>query len=104
MSAPDSEAAARLSSAEAIRWREWGTRSYENFTLGLAVLLFAVALVPTTWALRPIPFPMVLSGLAYLVQGWVASIEGFSPTHTIAFCAPPCKRQFLADPAAYIGV
>ena len=24
--------------------------------------------------------------------------------HTIAFCAPSCKRQFLADPAAYLGV
>jgi YHS domain-containing protein len=24
--------------------------------------------------------------------------------HTIAFCAPSCKREFLADPAAYVGV
>jgi hypothetical protein len=82
--APDAEKAARFASAEAIRWLEWGTRSYENFTLGLAVLLFAVALVRAAWAPWPIPFLMVLSGLAYLVQGWVAGTDGFSPTHTIA--------------------
>jgi len=83
-SAPDTEKAARFASAEAIRWLEWGTRSYENFTLGLAVLLFAVAVVRTAWAPRPIPYLMGLSGLAYLVQGWMAGTEGFSHTHTIA--------------------
>jgi hypothetical protein len=81
-SAPDTEKAARFASAEAIRWLEWGTRSYETFTLGLAVLLFAV--VRTAWAPRPIPYLMGLSGLTYLVQGWTAGTEGFSQTHTIA--------------------
>ena len=27
---------------------------------------------------------MGLSGLTYLVQGWLAGAEGFSPTHTFA--------------------
>src|SRR5262249_40551639 len=40
--APDAEKAARFAAAEAIRWLEWGMRSYENFALGLAVLLFAI--------------------------------------------------------------
>ena len=84
MSAPETEKAARFASAESIRWLEWGTRSYANLTLGLAVLLFAVALVRTAWFPRPIPFLMVVSGLTYLAQGWVAGTEGFSPTHTIA--------------------
>src|SRR5262245_43245456 len=35
-SAPDAEKAARFASAETIRWLEWGTRSYQNFGLGLA--------------------------------------------------------------------
>jgi hypothetical protein len=83
-SAPDTEKAARFAIAEAIRWLEWGARSNENLTLGLAVLLFAVALVRTPWAPRPIPSLMGLSGLTYLVQGWVAGTEGFSQTHTIA--------------------
>jgi hypothetical protein len=82
--APDAEKAARFASAEAIRWLEWGARSYANFTLALAVLLFAVAVGRTSWAPRPIAFLMGLSGLAYLVQGWVAGTEGFSQTQTIA--------------------
>src|SRR5215217_6466125 len=35
-SAPDAEKAARFASAEAIRWLEWGMRSYQNFALGIA--------------------------------------------------------------------
>src|SRR5262249_58273783 len=31
VSAPASEQAARFASAEAIRWLEWGTRSYQSF-------------------------------------------------------------------------
>jgi hypothetical protein len=82
-SAPESEKAARFASAEAIRWLEWGMRSYENFALGLAVLLFAVAVGRTARVPWPIASLMGLSGLAYLMQGWVAGSEGFSPTHTM---------------------
>jgi hypothetical protein len=83
-SAPDAEKAARFASAEAIRWLEWGVRSYQDFALGLALLLFAAALVRTAWVPRPIAHLMGLSGLAYLVQGWVAGSEGFSPTQSVA--------------------
>jgi hypothetical protein len=82
-SAPDAEKAARFASAETIRWLEWGTRSYQNFALGLALLLFAVAVARTTWLPRPIAFLMGLSGLAYLVQGWVGGTQGFSQTLTL---------------------
>jgi Domain of unknown function (DUF4386) len=83
-SAPAAEKAARFASAEAIRWLEWGVRSYQNFALGLALLLFAAAVVRTAWAPRPIAYLMGLSGLTYLVQGWVVGSEGFSRTETIA--------------------
>jgi Domain of unknown function (DUF4386) len=83
-SAPEAEKAARFATAEAIRWLEWGMRSYQNFTLGLAVLLFAAAVVRTAWVPRPIAYLMGLSGITYLVQGWVAGTEGFSRPHTIA--------------------
>jgi len=66
-----------------MRWLEWGARSYENFTLGLAVLL-AAAVVRTAPIPRAITYLMALSGLTYLVQGWLAGAEGFTPTHTIA--------------------
>ena len=83
INAPDAEKAARFASAETMRWLEWGTRSYENFTLGVAVL-FAAAVVRTERIPRPIAYVMALSGLTYLVQGWTAGTEGFSQTHSIA--------------------
>jgi hypothetical protein len=81
--APDAEKAARFAAAEAMRWLEWGARSYENFTLGLAVL-FAAAVVRTALTSRPIASLMALSGLTYLAQGWLAGAEGFSQPHTLA--------------------
>jgi Domain of unknown function (DUF4386) len=83
-SAPEAEKAARFASAEAIRWLEWGVRSYQDVTLGLALLLFAAAVMRTVWVPRPIAYLMGLSGLTYLVQGWVAGSEGFSPTQSAA--------------------
>ena len=82
-SAPDAEKAARFASAEAIRWVEWGMRSYHDFALGLALLLVAAAVARTTWVPRPILYLMGLSGLTSLVQGWVVGSEGFSPTESI---------------------
>jgi hypothetical protein len=80
-STPDAEKAARFASAEAIRWIEWGARSYQNFTLGLALLLLAAAIGQTAWLPRPVAYLMALSGLTYLAQGWVAGTDGFTHTH-----------------------
>ncbi|MCG3211961.1 MAG: hypothetical protein FOGNACKC_05607 [Anaerolineae bacterium] len=84
MSAPDAEKAARFASAEAVRWIEWGMRSYQAFTMGLTVFLFAVAVLRTAWLPRPIAYLMGLTGLTYLMQGWVVGSEGFSQTMSIA--------------------
>jgi hypothetical protein len=83
-SAPDADKAARFASAEAIRWLEWGVRSYHDFALGLALLLFAAAMVRAAWVPRPIGYLMGLSGVTYLVQGWVVGSEGFTPTQSVA--------------------
>lgn len=83
-SAPDAEKAARFASAETMRWLEWGARSYQDFTLGLALLLFAAALAWTAAIPQPIAWLMGLSGLAYWVQGWLAGSTGFSQAHTAA--------------------
>jgi hypothetical protein len=87
VSAPDAEKAARFASAEAVRWVEWGMRSYQDFALGLALLLFAAAVARAAGIPRPIGYLMGLSGLTYLVQGWVVGAEGFSGTHTILILA-----------------
>lgn len=81
-SAPEAEKAGRFAVAEGIRWLEWGTRSYTDFTLGLAVLLFAIAMARRARVPRPIPFVMALSTLAYWVQGWAAGTQGFSQTQS----------------------
>jgi hypothetical protein len=60
-----------------------GARSYHDFALGLALLLIAVAVVRAAGIPRLIAYLMGLSGLTYLVQGWVVGSEGFSETHTI---------------------
>lgn len=78
VTATDAEKAARFASAEAIRWIEWGMRSYQAFALGLALLLFAAAIARTAWAPRPIGYLMALSGLVFLAQGWLVGTEGFS--------------------------
>lgn len=80
VSAADAEKAARFASAEAIRWIEWGMRSYQAVALGLALLLLAAAVLRVAWVPRAIGLLMGLSGVAFLVQGWVVGTEGFSPT------------------------
>lgn len=82
--APDGEKAARFASAEAVRWLEYGMRSYQNFALGLALLLCAVTVVRMARFPRAIAFLMGLSGLTYLVQGWVDGSAGFTPMVTNA--------------------
>jgi hypothetical protein len=83
VSAPEAEQAVRFASAEVIRWIEWGMRSYHDYALGLALLLVAAAVMRTASVPRPIAYLMGLSGLTYLVQGWVVGSEGFSQTQSI---------------------
>ena len=78
VSAPEAEKAARFASAETIRWLEWGTRSYQSFMFGLTLILLGSAVAVTARLPRAIGYLMGLSGLAYIVQGWVLGSEGFS--------------------------
>ncbi|CAG1003325.1 MAG: hypothetical protein OIN86_02425 [Candidatus Methanoperedens sp.] len=83
VNAPDAEKAVRFAGAESIRWLEWGVRSYQSFMLGLSFVLFATVIVWTARIPRPIGYLMGLSGLAYIVLGWVIGSEGFSATGRI---------------------
>jgi hypothetical protein len=75
---------ARFASAEAMRWLEWGVRSYHDYTLGLTLVLLAGAAA----LVRPAAVPQGvagltgLSGAAYLAQGWVVGTQGFSSANT----------------------
>jgi hypothetical protein len=63
VNAPNAEKAARFASAEAMRWVEWGARSYHDFALGLALVLIAAAIVRSGAVPRPIGYLTGLSGL-----------------------------------------
>jgi len=82
-SAPAAEQAARFASAEAIRWLEWGTNSYWNFMQGLALVLYALVIVWTARVPRPIGYLMGVSGLAFIVLGWLVGTEGFTSANTV---------------------
>src|SRR4051794_18714680 len=47
VTAPETEKVARFASAEVVRWVEWGMRSYHDYVLGLALLLFAAGVMRT---------------------------------------------------------
>jgi hypothetical protein len=82
-SAPAAEQAARFASAEAIRWLEWGTNSYWNFMQGLALVLYAIVIVWTARVPRPIGYLMGVSGLAFIVLGWLVGTQGFTSANTV---------------------
>lgn len=81
--APDAEKTIRFASAEAIRWLEWGFRSYHSFVLGVAFLLFAAAIISTGRISKVVGYLIAVSGLAYIAQGWVLGVEGFSAANTV---------------------
>jgi len=82
--APEGEKAARFASAETIRWLEWGARSYQCFMFGLTLILLGSAVALSARLPRLLGYLMVLSGLGYIVQGWVLGSEGFSGTDEFA--------------------
>jgi hypothetical protein len=77
-SAPATEKATRFANAEVIRWLETGTRSYQEFMWGLALVLFAITIVWTARISRPIGYLMGLSGLLNIVLGWLAGTQGLT--------------------------
>src|SRR4051812_22973467 len=79
--------AARFASADAMRWLEWGVRSYHDYALGMALTLFAAAAMRSPVVPRAAAYLIGLSGIAYLAQGWVVGSEGFSATHTVLILA-----------------
>lgn len=87
VSASGTEAEARFVSAEAVRWIEWGTRSYQTIMLGFALVLLGIAVALTAVLPKAVGYLMALSGLTYIIQSWVLGVEGFSDTNTFAILA-----------------
>jgi hypothetical protein len=51
--------------------------------LGAALVLTGAVVVGAGGAARLAGYPMAVSGLAYLAQGWIIGSEGFSAANTI---------------------
>lgn len=81
--AAEGEKALRFAASEDIRWLEWGVRSYQSFMLGSALVLFGTGIAATRRISRFIGYLMVLSGAAYLAQGWIIGAEGFSASNSL---------------------
>lgn len=81
--APEADKASRFASAEAIRWLEWGVRSYHSIMLGVTFLLLAHVTAHMERTPVAMPYLIALSGLAYLAQGWILGVEGFSTANSI---------------------
>src|SRR6478735_5659483 len=82
-SAQPGDKAVRFDAAETIRWLEWAVRSYHSFVFGLALIMFGVAIALLHRIPRPIGYLMALSGVCYLVQGWIIGTSGFSSANQI---------------------
>jgi hypothetical protein len=81
VNAPAAEKAIRFANAESVRWLEEATRSYQEIMLGVAFVLFGLVIVQTARVARPVGLLMLLSGLMFVVRGWVVGMEGFSQTY-----------------------
>jgi hypothetical protein len=79
VSAPDAEKMARFASAEAARWLEEATASYQGFVLGFTLILLAALIVWSARIPRPIGYLLVVGGIGYLVRGWILGAAGFAP-------------------------
>lgn len=91
VSAPPAEQAARFASAEVARWMEEASASYQNFALGLTVLVLAGLIIWTARVPRPIGYLFALLGAAYLATGWILGESGFAPQGT----APSYATEFI---------
>ncbi len=79
ISTPAAEQAARLASAEAIRWLEWGVSAYADMLLGLTLVLLGIAVVASGRISRLVGVLMGLSGVGLIAKGWVIGTVGFAP-------------------------
>lgn len=81
--APAGEQAARLASAEAIRWLEWGVSAYADMLLGLTLVLLGMAIANTARIPRLVGILMGLAGLGLIAKGWVIGTVGFAPAGAV---------------------
>ncbi|WP_374970590.1 hypothetical protein [Terrabacter sp. BE26] len=81
----------RFAAAEALRWLEIGTTSYQELMLGISLALLGILIVVTRRLARTIGYVLGLSGLAFVVAGWMIGLDGFTPTDSM-----PTQLAYIA--------
>jgi hypothetical protein len=79
VNAPAGEQAARFAAAEVARSMEEASASYQNFLIGLTLVVLAILIVWSGRVPRPIGFFFGLWGLASFAVGWILGEAGFAP-------------------------
>lgn len=77
--APQAEAAGRYAAAEAVRWMEEGTGSYQSFMLGATMVALGALILWMGRVPRPVGLLLALGGAGYVVVGWIMGELGFAP-------------------------
>jgi hypothetical protein len=90
---------AAFAAAEAVRWLEWGIRSYQRMVFGVVYALVAVALVAAGGLFRVLGAIAAIVAVAYVAEGVVVGNEGFSTTNAI-----PSLIQLVARVAFAVGL
>jgi hypothetical protein len=83
--APAAQKPGLFAAAEGIRWLEWGTRSYNSYVFGLALVLLAVVIAWTARLPPLLGYVIGVAGLAAMVLGWQTGVQGFAPSSAVWF-------------------
>lgn len=78
-SAPAAEQAARFASAEVARWMEEASASYQNFLIGLTLVVLAALILWSGRVPRPIGVLFGIWAVANFIVGWILGEAGFAP-------------------------
>ena len=82
-SAPADRQAASFAATEALRWTEIGVNALSYVLVGLALVLFGLALALGATYPRWVGWLAVAAGAAFLARGLVVSYRGFVPSITV---------------------
>lgn len=101
----------RFADAESLRWTEWALQSYFRLLLGLAFVLFGIAIVRTGLVARWLGIVGAVGGLVYAGIGIAVGYSGFEKpgavvvnllflTFTVGLLVEGFRRKDAVEPAA----
>ena len=96
--------AAAFAAAEAVRWLEWGVRSYQRILFGVAYGLVAAAIIWTGGLPRLLGYIAAIVAIGYMAEGIIVGNEGFSAANTIPSLVQLVARIAFAAGLAAVAI